>query len=270
MSLWPPAPAPNSRLGYYRVLAPSAGVRVSPLCLGTMNIGTAWSSVMGKVDKSTAFSIFNTYHTAGGNFIDCSNNYQDEQAEEWVGEWMEEKGVRDQMVICTKYSVLWPKEKDFDKAVMVNFGGNSTKSLKLSVAASLKKLRTSYIDVFYLHWWDYVTPVSEIMHSLHHLVVSGQVLYLGVADTPAWYLLSTLPAMSSLLTPVLQVGLEGQRIRSVTVSHTLCGLSGCLLCRSTGSGARDHSHVSIRRHGHCALWRSRRWKLQDSCPILRE
>lgn len=66
------------------------------------------------------------------------------------------------------------------------FTGNNTKSMALSVEASLKKLRTHYIDILYLHWYDYITPVDEIMNSLHNLVVQGKVLYLGISDTPAW------------------------------------------------------------------------------------
>lgn len=73
-----------------------------------------------------------------------------------------------------------------DKHALVNYGGNSTKSLHISVEESLKRLKTSYIDILYLHWWDWSTPIEEIMNSLHHLVASGKVLYLGISDTPAW------------------------------------------------------------------------------------
>lgn len=75
---------------------------------------------------------------------------------------------------------------DDDTAHIINYGGNHIKNLRLSVEGSLKKLRTSYIDILYVHWWDWATSVKEVMDSLHNLVVAGKVLYLGVSDTPAW------------------------------------------------------------------------------------
>ena len=93
---------PKSRLGYYRVLSETGGVRVSPLCLGTMNFGDAWTSFMGSCSKDTAFTILDYFYDQGGNFIDTSNEYQNEESESWLGEWMEKRGVRDQVVLATK------------------------------------------------------------------------------------------------------------------------------------------------------------------------
>lgn len=100
--MWNPAPKPKTSLGYHRILSPRAAVRVSPLCLGAMNFGDAWKGFMGECDKETAFGILDHFYENGGNFIDTANNYQNGESERWIGEWMEERGVRDQMVIATK------------------------------------------------------------------------------------------------------------------------------------------------------------------------
>jgi len=140
---------------------------------------------MGDITKAEVFKILDTYYEQGGNFIDTANNYQDEESEKWIGEWLESNGKRDDFVIATKYSSPYKIGSEPDR-IQVNFTGNSNKSLHVSVEASLKKLRTSYIDILYIHWWDYATPVEEVMRGLNQLVASGKVLYLGVSDTPAW------------------------------------------------------------------------------------
>jgi hypothetical protein len=105
----------------------------------------------------------------------CSPYSQDESSESFIGEWAADRAIRDQLVIATKYSNNY-KHGLGDH--MVNYSGNSTKSLHVSVEASLKKLRTTYIDLLYVHWWDFTTSVEEIMNSLHVLVQQGKVLYL--------------------------------------------------------------------------------------------
>lgn len=105
MSL-PMAPPPKGPLGRYRLLAPSASVRVSPLCLGAMNFGTAWESFMGACNRSTTEDILDYFYQQGGNFIDTANNYQNEESETWLGEWMKKRGVRDQM--GELLPVRWP------------------------------------------------------------------------------------------------------------------------------------------------------------------
>ncbi|EXJ76533.1 alcohol dehydrogenase [Cladophialophora psammophila CBS 110553] len=183
----PSAPLPRSVLGRHRLLAPSASVHVSPLCLGGMNFGDAWSNVMGECTKETAFEILDHFYEMGGNFIDTANNYQAEQSETWIGEWLALHGPyrRDEMVLATKYSSGY-KVFSEPQLQQSNFGANSTKSLALSVEASLKKLQTTYIDLLYVHYWDFTTGVEEMMQSLNHLVQQGKVLYLGISDTPAW------------------------------------------------------------------------------------
>ncbi|KAK0727694.1 putative aryl-alcohol dehydrogenase Aad14 [Lasiosphaeria miniovina] len=179
-----PAAAPATELGRYRILSSTAGVRVSPLQLGAMSLGQAWEPELGPMDKAGAFKLLDEYVLSGGNFIDTANDYQDEESEEWLGEYFDEKGTRDQMVIATKYTTHYRKH-DLGLAG-INYAGNHRKSLRLSVEASLKKLRTSYIDILYLHWWDHTTSIEEIMDSLHILVEQGKILYLGMSDTPAW------------------------------------------------------------------------------------
>ncbi|KAH9205873.1 NADP-dependent oxidoreductase domain-containing protein [Leptodontidium sp. 2 PMI_412] len=185
MSIAPP-PAPKTALGYYRMLAPTASVRVSPLCLGSMNFGNAWKDLMGECDQETTEEILDYFYESGGNFIDTANSYQKEESEIWLGEWMKKRGNRDQMVIATKFTFCFRSGNDEGKEIIVNTAGNGTKSLHLSVEASLKKLQTSYIDLLYVHWWDFTCSIPELMQSLNHLVAAGKVLYLGISDTPAW------------------------------------------------------------------------------------
>lgn len=120
----------------------------------------------------------------GGQFLDTANAYREEESEIWIGEWMKARGNRDELVLATKYSAQY--QSHTNKKQISNFMGNNVKSMKLSLEASLKKLQTDYIDIFYLHWWDYATGVEEVMQGLNDLVRSGKVLYLGISDTPAW------------------------------------------------------------------------------------
>ncbi|GAP84712.1 putative norsolorinic acid reductase [Rosellinia necatrix] len=184
MSFLPTAPPPKSPLARYRILSPTASVRVSPLCLGAMNFGDAWKKNMGACDKTTVNQILDFFYDQGGNFIDTSNNYQFEESEIWIGEWMKRRGVRDQMVIATKYTTNF--RADHTDEISINFQGNGTKSLHTSVNRSLQKLQTDYIDLLYVHWWDFSSSIPEVMQSLNQLVLSGKVLYLGISDTPAW------------------------------------------------------------------------------------
>lgn len=138
----------------------------------------------GECSKEDAFSILDTFYKNGGAFIDTANAYQEGQSEVWVGEWLASKGIRDQFVIATKYTSAYAAAKKGD--ITSNYGGTGTKSMKASIELSLKRLQTSYIDLFYVHWWDFTTSIPELMQSLNHLVASGKVHYLGISDTPAW------------------------------------------------------------------------------------
>ncbi|KAG1872391.1 NADP-dependent oxidoreductase domain-containing protein [Suillus subalutaceus] len=181
IALWAPIPKPSSRLARYRVLSPHAGVHVSPLQLGAMTIGDKWDKFgIGGMDQTSSFKLLDAFYESGGNFIDTANNYQDQKSEEIIGEWAEERGIRDQLVIATKRGNDCHSPK-----------GNIYRQLTSSqctsaLRASLKKLRTSYIDILYVHWWDWDTSVEEVMNGLHILVQQGKVLYLGISDSPAW------------------------------------------------------------------------------------
>ncbi|KAJ3504922.1 hypothetical protein NLJ89_g7686 [Agrocybe chaxingu] len=185
MSYFTPPPAPKTKLGHYRLLSPTAGVHVSPLQLGAMSIGDKWKDLgMGSMDKESSFKLLDAYYDNGGNFIDTANNYQDETSEEFIGEWAEQRGIRDQLFIATKFSSNYKMRQPVPQQIF--YAGNSNKALHISVDASLKKLRTTYIDLLYVHWWDHDTSVEEVMRSLHTLITQRKVLYLGVSDTPAW------------------------------------------------------------------------------------
>lgn len=183
--IFAPAPEPKTPLGRYRVLSSSAGVRVSPLCLGSMSFGTAWAGMMGSVDEQGAFKLLDAFEDAGGNFIDTANDYQNEESEMFLGNWMKARGNRDLMFIATKFTNNY-RMRDLGKGKTVNYSGNHKKSLFLSVEASMRKLQTHYIDLLYVHWWDWTTSIEELMDSLHILVEQGKILYLGASDTPAW------------------------------------------------------------------------------------
>jgi aryl-alcohol dehydrogenase-like predicted oxidoreductase len=113
--------------------------------------------------------LLDAYYDAGGNFIDTANNYQDEQSEKWIGEWMKERGNRDLIVLATKFTTPY-RSYEMGKGKTVNYSGNHKRSIYMSVRDSLKKLQTEWIDILYLHWWDHTTSIEEIMDSLHILV----------------------------------------------------------------------------------------------------
>lgn len=188
MAFYQQSVEPPTPLGRYRNLSKLAGVLVSPIALGGASIGSKWYQRFGRdVKKEASFTLLDAYYDAGGNFIDTANNYQDGDSEEYIGEWMEKRGIRDQIVLATKFSL---DTRAGDSAVPphahINFTGNNAKSLYISVRESLKRLRTEYIDILYIHWWGYDTSIPEVMSNLHDLVSAKKVLYLGVSNTPAW------------------------------------------------------------------------------------
>ncbi|KAH6874685.1 NADP-dependent oxidoreductase domain-containing protein [Thelonectria olida] len=177
-------PKPKTALGWHRILSPNAGVKVSPICLGGISIGNSWKSGFG--NNGDAFELLDAFYAAGGNFIDTSNTYNSEESEKLIGQWMDERGTRDQMVIATKYGAGYRAYKRDEEPLQSNLTGTSAKSMRVSVRDSLKKLRTDYIDILYVHWWDFASSVEEVMRALHAYVMAKEVLYLGVSDTPAW------------------------------------------------------------------------------------
>src|SRR5450755_3914438 len=158
----------------YKLLGRS-GLRVSELCLGTMTFGDAWGWGASKDESKKQFDLF---AQAGGNFIDTSVNYTDGQAETILGDLLQ--ADRSHFVVATKYSLTNPDSKD------PNSGGNSRKNMRQSVERSLKHLQTDYIDVLYLHAWDYMTPIEEVVRGMDDLVRQGKVNYVAFSDTPAY------------------------------------------------------------------------------------
>ncbi|MBS1975904.1 MAG: aldo/keto reductase [Bacteroidetes bacterium] len=157
----------------YRLFG-NTGLRVSELCFGTMGFGTEWG--WGS-DKEESRKIFDTFANADGNFFDTANRYTEGTSEKFLGEFI--ASDRDHFVIATKYTL---KDRNGD----LNFAGNHRKNLMRSVRDSLKRLNTEYIDILWMHAWDLMTPVDEIMRGFDDLVSRGLVHYIGVSDTPAW------------------------------------------------------------------------------------
>jgi aryl-alcohol dehydrogenase-like predicted oxidoreductase len=151
-----------------------SGLRVSELCLGTMTFGPNWG---WGADKDECKKIFDAFAEAGGNFIDTANRYTEGTSEEYVGEFVATD--RDHFVVATKYT-LFDRQKD------PNFSGNHRKNMVRSLETSLKRLKTEYIDLFWVHAWDFTTPVEEVMRGLDDLGRAGKVLYVGISDSPAW------------------------------------------------------------------------------------
>lgn len=161
------------QLDHYRLLGRS-GLKISPMALGTMTFGTEWNF---GADESTSRALFDHYVDHGGNFIDTANYYTGGTSESFVGRFAQ--GKRDRLVIATKYTL--PMRGDDP-----NSGGNSRRSMVRSVEDSLTRLGSDYIDLLYLHAWDFTTPVEEILRAMDDLVAAGKVVYLGMSDIPAW------------------------------------------------------------------------------------
>lgn len=160
----------------YQLLGKS-GLKVSQLCLGTMGFGTAagWGA-----DLVSSFAIMDKFADAGGNFIDTANIYKLGESESIIGKYFENEQVdRDYFVLATKYSLK-------DNETNPNASGNNRKNLMRSVEGSLKRLGTDFIDVLYLHIWDDLTPIEEVMRGLDDLIHQGKVNYIAISDTPAW------------------------------------------------------------------------------------
>lgn len=157
----------------YKILG-NSGLRVSELCLGTMTFGEDWG---WGASKEESRRIFDLYAEAGGNFIDTANRYTEGTSERYVGDFV--SGDRDRWVIATKYTLRGELGDP-------NAAGNHRKNLVRSLEGSLRRLNTDYVDLLWIHAWDFLTPVEEIMRSLDDQVRAGKVLYIGVSDAPAW------------------------------------------------------------------------------------
>ncbi len=159
-----------------------SGLRVSPICLGTMTFGTQWG--WGSDDKEST-RILDTYLDRGGNFLDTANIYTKGYSESFLGNYFANKAAaasnqpRDRVVIATKFmGNLYPGDP--------NGGGGGRKSVIAACEQSLRRLRTDYIDLYWAHFWDKHTPLAETLRAMEDLVKAGKVRYLGLSDHPAW------------------------------------------------------------------------------------
>src|SRR6202140_1808492 len=159
----------------YRLLGKS-GLRVSEASLGTMTFGDEWG--WGS-PKAEAQQVYETYREAGGNFIDTANFYTNGTSEKFLGEFMQ--GHRESVVLATKCALAVPGNDP-------NAAGNHRKNMMQAVEASLERLQTDYIDLYWVHVWDGITPGEEVMRGLDDLVRQGKVLHVGISDAPAWWI----------------------------------------------------------------------------------
>lgn len=175
----------------YRTLGRS-GLAVSPLALGTMTFGTArWGS-----GDTTSRDIFDAYLDAGGNFIDTADVYSGGRCEEMLGQFIADRASRDAVVIATK--------SGFSTGHGVHLGGNGAKHVLGALEGSLRRLRTDYVDMLWVHVWDSVTPAEELLETMSNLIKAGKVRYWGISNTPAWYVakVTTLAAAHGRPAPI--------------------------------------------------------------------
>jgi aryl-alcohol dehydrogenase-like predicted oxidoreductase len=158
----------------YQLLGRS-GLKVSELCLGTMTFGEDWG---WGASRDESRRVYDAFLGAGGNFIDTANVYTNGSSESLLGEFMQ--GHRQKIVLATKYTNRAPGVEG------PNAAGNSRKSMFEAVEASLRRLKTDYIDLYWLHIWDFLTPIEEVMRAFDDLVRQGKVLYVGISDAAAW------------------------------------------------------------------------------------
>lgn len=158
---------------HYRLLGRS-GLRVSPICLGTMSFGKIGGD---GIDAAASRTVFDAYAEAGGNFIDTADMYAAGESERILSDLLAKD--RDHFVLASKYTQF------VDRHSMALLG-NSRKAMHRAAEASLRRLKTEYLDVFYLHVWDGTTPMDEVMRAFEDLIAAGKVLYPAVSNIPAW------------------------------------------------------------------------------------
>ncbi|HEY5765110.1 MAG TPA: aldo/keto reductase, partial [Candidatus Deferrimicrobiaceae bacterium] len=208
----------------YKLLGRS-GLRVSEICLGAMTFGEEWGFGASREESRR---IFDAFADAGGNFIDTANMYTNGTSERFTGEFLGES--RDRFVLATKYTLSM-------RADDPNASGNHRKNLVQSLEASLSRLRTDYIDLYWLHAWDFMTPVEEVMRALDDVVRAGKVRYIGVSDTPAW-IVSRANTLAELRgwTPFIGLQIEYSLIQR-TVERELIPMANDLDIAVTAWGA---------------------------------
>ncbi|WP_210521053.1 aldo/keto reductase [Hymenobacter terricola] len=198
----------------FRTLGRS-GLVVSPQALGTMTFGTPrWGS-----PDDVSEAVFNTYVDAGGNFVDTADVYAAGRSEELVGGYIADRALRDKLVLATKFTFNASPGNP-------NAGGNGRKNMHRALEGSLRRLKTDYLDLYWMHAWDTVTPAEEVLQSLGDLVRAGKIRYFGFSNIPAWYVAkaATLAAAHAVPGPIalqLEYSLVARRIESEYVPAAL-------------------------------------------------
>lgn len=191
----------------YRTLGRS-GLVVSPLALGTMTFGTArWGS-----DEAASGAVLDAYVEAGGNFIDTADVYSAGESEAMLGRFIADRGLRNRLVIGTKAG--------FATGIPLA-GGNGAKHVHAALTASLRRLQTDYVDMYWLHVWDGVTPAAEVLETMAALVRQGHIRYWGMSNAPAWYVaqLVTLAAARGLPGPIAMQYFHSLVSRDIEAEH---------------------------------------------------
>lgn len=245
-----------------------SGLIVSPLALGTMTMGKeGWGS---PDDASEA--IFNAYVDAGGNHIDTADIYAAGRSEELLGDFIEKRGLRDRLALATKYS--WSGDDNNPLA-----GGNGRKNLIRALEGSLKRLRTDYIDLYWMHVWDRITPAEEVLQAMGDLVRMGKIRYFALSDVPAWYAvrMATLAQVHSVPGPValqmayslIERNIEWEYVpAALELSMGIVPWSPLGAGFLTGKYRREEAHREGRLSGPNpfgdALFTERNWKTLDT------
>jgi aryl-alcohol dehydrogenase-like predicted oxidoreductase len=213
-------------LNHYRSLGHS-GLFVSPFALGTMTFGQPrWGT--GEADS---WAIFDAYVEAGGNFIDTADVYGAGASEQMVGQFIKARGLRDRVVLATKYGFNGlPSAGEAAGSRNPQAGGNGRRHVHRALEASLKRLGTDTIDLYWMHVWDSITPVEEVLQTLGDLQRAGKIRYFGFSDLPAWFATraATLAAAHGLPGPIALQVEYGLTERTVEQEHLpsarQCGL----------------------------------------------
>ena len=178
----------------YRALGRS-GLLVSPLALGTMTFGTPrWG-----LDEADSRAVFDRYTELGGNFVDTADVYAGGRSEEMVGAFVAERGLRERLVIATK--------SGFATGQGMHQGGNGARHVRAAVERSLARLRTDFIDLYWVHVWDGITPAEELLETMTALIRAGKIRYWGLSNTPAWYV-AEIATLARLRGQPVPIGLQ--------------------------------------------------------------
>ncbi|MFD3936224.1 aldo/keto reductase [Streptomyces sp. NPDC058611] len=240
----------------YTTFGRNTGLRVSEYALGTANFGTLWG---GGANREESRKIFERFAEAGGTFIDSADNYQIGESENLLGEFL--AADRDHFVLTTKFTLGAGRAR-------ISNTGNSRKNIRSSVEASLKRLRTDHIDVYWAHLPDSVTPVEEVLAALDDLVHAGKILYAGLSNFPAWRIsraatIAELRGLSRLVGVQFEYSLaERGADRELLPMAEALGL-GTALWSPLGGGLLTGKYRKSRR-GRLSDWEGQAIRVEDS------